>query len=175
MNPNELQFSGTKDEKGEIKITATPAMNPKEHKFIKFDKENPAQRHILAASADKEHPNHIPGTAIHAGGHFSIPNEAYQKPRENSPAADHRRHKLITDAINGMQDKTLVTPTPRGGKKSKGPSPLEAVAAKVGPSTQRKTTIDTVTGKKTEKISDAEFAAKEAQMAKARAALKKSK
>jgi hypothetical protein len=175
MNPSEFQLSGTRDEKGEIKITAQEAMNPKEHKFIKFDKENPAQRHILAASADKEHPNHIPGTAIHSGGHFSIPNSAYRKPSEHSPAADHRRHKLITDAINGMQDKAKVTPTPRGGKKSKTASPVEAVANKTGLSTERKTSIDTVTGKRTEKISDAEFAAKEAQMKKARAALKKTK
>jgi hypothetical protein len=175
MNPSEFQLSGTRDANGEIKISAQEAMNPKEHKMIKFDKENAAQRAILSASADKDHPNHISGTAIHAGGHFSIPNTAIRKPNNYSPAADHRRHKLITDAMAGGQDKSKVTPTPRGGKKSTGPSPLEAVAAKLGPSTQRKTTIDTVTGKKTEKISDAEFAAKEAKMSKARAALKKSK
>jgi hypothetical protein len=37
MNPSEFQLSGTRDANGEIKISAQEAMNPKEHKFIKFD------------------------------------------------------------------------------------------------------------------------------------------
>jgi hypothetical protein len=84
VNPSELQFSGTRDEKGEIKISAVPAMNPKEHQYIKFDKESPSHRALLSASADKEHPNYVEGLAIHSGGMFSVPKAATRKPHEKA-------------------------------------------------------------------------------------------
>jgi len=75
-----MQFSGTRDEKGEIKLSAKPALNPKEHQFIKFDKEAPSHRALLGASANTEHPNYVEGLAIHSGGLFSVPKTATRKP-----------------------------------------------------------------------------------------------
>lgn len=128
MNPTEMQFSGTKDEKGEIKLSAKPALNPKEHQFIKFDKEAPSHRALLGASANTEHPNYVEGLAIHSGGLFSVPKTATRKLSKNAPAPEQRRSRLISDA---MAAGPLVS------KKPKEASPVKAVAEKLNVDQER--------------------------------------
>ncbi len=146
MNPSELQFSGTRDEKGEIKISAVPAMNPKEHQYIKFDKESPSHRALLSASADKEHPNYVEGLAIHSGGMFSVPKAATRKPHEKAPMKSHLQHRLISDAMGPS-------------KKSTASSPVKAVATALN--------VDQVRSAKRKDTPEA-IAARNAQIKKAR-------